>query len=111
MIINGYKYHVNLVVADLGTVSTMLGMDFLKAYDAEIGQKRDTVSIRAGTVINALIEEGPDRNPVRLGQDCAMLAGHLNRCIAQVESGTLRGTFEPTKALGNAHCLLAAQVV
>ena len=50
-----------------------------------------------------MLEEGSDRVPVRLGQDCAMLAGHLNRCLAQVEGGALRGTFlfEPTNALGN----------
>ena len=48
------------MVADLGNVSAILGMDFLKAYDAEISLKRDTVSFRAGTVINALWEEGPD---------------------------------------------------
>ena len=34
--LNGYEYHVNLVVADLATVNVILGMDFMMAYDAEI---------------------------------------------------------------------------
>ena len=98
MTLNDYEYHVNLVVADLGTVSAILGTDFLKAYDSEISLKCDTVSFSASTLINALLEEGPDRVPVGLGQDCAMLAGHLNKCLARVKGGTLRGTFlfEPT---------------
>ena len=62
-------------------------MDFLKAYDAEIRLKRYTVSVRAGTLINALWEEGPDHVPVRVDQDCAMLAGHFNRCLAQAGGG------------------------
>ena len=50
------------MVANLGTVSAILGMDFLKAYDAEISLKKDTVSFSAGTMINTLREEdGPDR--------------------------------------------------
>ena len=81
--LNGYEYHMNLVVADLGTVSAILDMDFLKAYDTGISLRRDTVSFRAGTVINALLEEGPDHIPVRFGQDCAMLAGVL--CGSRVE--------------------------
>ena len=57
----------------------ILGVDFLKAYDAEISLKKDTVS----TMINTLMEEkGCDRVPVRVGQDCAM---HLNWCYARVE--------------------------
>ena len=75
MNLNSYKYQVNLVVADLGTVSVILGMDFLKAYDAEICLKADTVSFSACTLINTLMEEeDPDHVPVRVGQDCAMLA-------------------------------------
>jgi len=91
-------------MADLGTGRALLSMDFLKAYDAEISLKHDTVSFRASTVINAVIEEGPDHLPVCLGQDCATLTGHLNRCLVQVEGGALRGTFlfEPTNALSNA---------
>ena len=72
------------------------------------------VSFKAGTVINTLQEEGPDRIPVRLRQDCALLTGHLNRCPAQVEDAALRGTFlfEPTTAsLGDTSCQFEAQVV
>ena len=111
--LNGYQYFVNLVVADLGTVSAILGMDFLMAYDADISLRRDTVSFRAGTVINSVREEcGLDRVPVRVGQDCAMLAGHLNRCSVRAEGGTLRGTylFEPTHTFST-QCQLEAQLV
>ena len=114
MTLYGYEYHVNLVVANLGTVNVILGMDFLKAYDAEISMWSDTVSFRAGALINTLTEEEePHRIPVRLGQDWAMLAGHLNRCHTCVDCGTLRGTypFEPTHALGSAHCRFEAHMV
>ena len=55
--LNGFEYHVNLVVADLGTVNVILGMDFLKAYDADISLRTDTMSFCAGTMINTLMEE------------------------------------------------------
>ena len=89
VILNSYKFHVNLVVADLGPVSAILGMDFLKAYGVKIDLSTDTVSLKAGTVINSLYEDGPDRIPVRLRQPCALLTGHLNRCHVQVEDKTL----------------------
>ena len=95
-------------------MNVILGMDFLKVYDAEISMRSDTVSFRAGALINTLTEEeGPDSVPVRVGQNCAMLAGHLNRCHTRVNCGTLRGTylFEPTHALGSAHCHFEAQMV
>ena len=44
--LNGYKYHTNLVVADLGAVDIILGMDFLKAYGAVIDLKADKVSLQ-----------------------------------------------------------------
>ena len=82
----GHEYHVNLVVADLGTVNVILSMDFMMAYDVEISMWLDTVSFRASALINTLMEEeGPDHVPVRVGQDCAMLAGHLNRCVSTAE--------------------------
>ena len=77
--LNGYEYHVNLVVADLGTVNVILGMDFMLAYNADISVQLNTESFRAGAMINNLMEEeGLDRVPVRVGQDYAMRAGHLN---------------------------------
>ena len=60
----GYEYHVNLVVADLGTVDAILGMDFLKAYGVTINLKNDTVSLEAGALINQ-ITECMDRIPVQ----------------------------------------------
>ena len=50
--LKGYEYHVNLVVADLGTVNVILGMDFMLAYDADISMRLNTVSFRAGALIN-----------------------------------------------------------
>ena len=54
--INGYQCYANFVVADLGAVNIILGMDFLKAYDAVINLKADQVSLWSGTVINAVQE-------------------------------------------------------
>ena len=31
VVLNGYQYQANLVVADMGTLSAILSMDFLKA--------------------------------------------------------------------------------
>ena len=65
-------------------------------------------------MINTLMEEeGPNRVPVRLGQDCAMLAGHLSWFHAWVEGGTLRKSylFEPTHPLNRVHCQFEAQMV
>jgi len=45
--LNGYEYNVNLVVADLGAVNIILGMDFMLAYDASISLRLRTVSFRA----------------------------------------------------------------
>ena len=47
MYLNGYEYNVNLVVADLGAVNIILGMDFMLAYDASISLRLRTVSFRA----------------------------------------------------------------
>ena len=58
--LNGYEYHVNLVVADLGTVNIILGMDFMLAYDSDISLGLSTVSFRAGAMNNTRNEEGPD---------------------------------------------------
>ena len=46
---HGYKYHVNLVVANLGAVDVILGMDFLLAYGAIIDLAADTVSLGLGS--------------------------------------------------------------
>jgi len=103
-----------MVVADLVTVNVILGMDFLTAYDADISRRTDTISFRAGAMIHTLMEEeGLDHISVRRGQDSAMLAGHLNRCQAHVDCGTLRGTFlfGLTHALDSAHCRFEAQMV
>ena len=68
-------------------MNVILSMDFLKAYDADVSLRTDPVSFRAGALINTLMEEeGPDHVTVCVGQDCAMLAGHLNRCHARVDS-------------------------
>ena len=53
VVLNGYEYHANLVIADLGNVSAILGMDYFKAYDADINLKIDTVNFIAGTLITA----------------------------------------------------------
>ena len=36
VLLNGYQYHVNSVVAELDTVDAILGMDFLTAYGVTI---------------------------------------------------------------------------
>ena len=69
VLLNGYEYHVNLVVADLGTVDAILGMDFLKAYGVTINLKNDTVSLEASALINQLTECA-DRILVGLRADC-----------------------------------------
>ena len=50
----GYKYHINLVVADLGVVNVILEMDFSMAYGAIIDLKADQVSLQSGTIISIL---------------------------------------------------------
>ena len=72
VLLNGYEYHVNLVIADLGIVDATLGMDFLMAYGVTINLKNDTVSLEAGALINP-ITECTDRIPVRLHTDWALL--------------------------------------
>ena len=113
MPLNGYEYHVNLVVADLSTVDAILGMDFLKAYGVTINLKNDTVSLEAGTLINQLTECA-DRIPVRLRAVCTLLTGYLNRCPVQVEGAALTGTFlfeSAASSLGDALCQFDAQIV
>ena len=89
-----YKYYVNLVVATLGIVNVILGMDFLKVYNADISLKVETVTFSAGTMINTLMEEeGPDRVSVHLGQDCALLAGHLNQCHTRAGGWKAQGNL------------------
>ena len=56
VLLNGYKYHVNLVVAELDTVDAILGMDFLTAYGVTINLKNDTVSLGAGALIHQIME-------------------------------------------------------
>ena len=52
--LNGYKYHVNLIVADLGAMNAILGMDFLMAYVVVINLQTDQVSLRSWTLVNTL---------------------------------------------------------
>ena len=54
---NGYKYHVNLVVADLGAVDAILGMDFLLAFGAVIDLLAAKISLRSWIVINTVQED------------------------------------------------------
>ena len=112
VLLNGYLYHVNLVVAELDTVDAILGMDFLKAYGVTIKLKTDTVSLGAGALIHQ-ITESADSIPVWLRADCALLTGHLNRCRVQVDDATLSGAlFEAgASSLRNALCQFEAQVV
>ena len=42
VLLNGYQYYANLVIAELDTVDAILGMDFLKAYDVTINLKKMT---------------------------------------------------------------------
>ena len=113
MLLNGYEYHVNLVVADLGTVDTFLGMNFLTAYGVTINLKNDTVSLEAGALINQ-ITECADRIPVWLRADCSLLTGHLNRCPVQVDGAALMGTFlfeSAASSLRDASCQFEVQIV
>ena len=85
IVLNGHQYYANLVVAELRpTVSAILGMDFLTAYGAKIDLEIYQVRLKAGTVINTLLEDYADLISVRLHDKHALLAGHLNRCPAQV---------------------------
>ena len=87
---NGYQFYAYFVVADQGDVNIILGMDFLKAYDAVINLKADPVSFRPETVINAVqaTKTCPDGTRVRLRQVCVAEAGHH----AQVEDVRSRVT-------------------
>ena len=87
ILLNGYKYHVNLVVADLGVVDAILGMDFLLAYGAVIDLRAAEVRLRSGIVINTVQEdeECSDRATVRLRRDWVVQTGHLNRCSVHVD--------------------------
>ena len=113
VLLNGYEYHVNLFVADLGTVDAILSMDFLNAYGVTINLKNFTVSLEACALINQ-ITECADRIPVRLRADCTLLTGHLNRCPVQVDGAALTGifTFESAaSSLRDALCQFEAQIV
>jgi len=113
VLLNGYEYHVNLVVADLGSVDAILGMDFLKTNGVKINLKNDTISLEASTVINQVIES-VDRIPVGLCINCALLTEHLTRCPVQVEGAALTGTFlfeSAASSLGDASCQFEAQIV
>ena len=58
-------------------MNIILGMDFLNAYEAVINLKADQVSLRSGTVINAVQETKtcPDGKRVRLKQACIAETG------------------------------------
>ena len=80
IVLNGYKYYVNLEIADLGTtVRAILGMDFLKAYEAKINLETDQVRRKAGTVFNTLLEDSAEPISVWLCEDCTLSTGHINR--------------------------------
>ena len=65
-----------------------------------------------GARINTLIEEeGPDRVPVRVGHDCAVLAGHFYPCHVQVEGGALRNAPLRAHVRIQLRTLSGAQVV
>ena len=108
IVLKGYQYYANLVVAELRpTVSAILGMKFLTAYGAEIDLEVDQFCLKAGTVINTLLENCTDRIPVRLCEDCVLLAGHLNRCPSQVADAMLeRG--ETSLSLRPTPCVVQA---
>jgi len=72
VLLNGYECHVNLVVADLGTVDAILGMDFLTEYGVTFNLKNDTVSLEAGALVHQ-ITECVDSIPLWLLADCALL--------------------------------------
>jgi len=114
VLLNGYQYYANLVVAKLDTVDAILGMDFLKAYDVTINLKNDIVSLGAGALIHQVTElESADRVPVRLRADCAILTRHLNRCRVQVDDATLSGVYlfeADASSLRDALCQFEAQV-
>ena len=58
-----------LVMADLGAVSAILGMDFLKAYGVKNNLETDTFSLSASTMIKNLTGSA-DCIPVRLRSNC-----------------------------------------
>ena len=94
IVLKGYQLYVHLVIAELGpTVSAILGMDFLLAYGAKIDLETDQVRLKAGIMINTLLEDSADRIPVRLRKTRALLAGHLNRCTAQVPDAELERVY------------------
>ena len=67
--------------------------------------KRGTVSFRAGTVINALWVEGPDRVPVREGQDCAMLAGIFTGVLRRLRAKNSEGPTSSSPRRTQQHAL------
>ena len=115
ILLNGYKYHVNLEVADLGVVDAILGMDFLLAYGAVIDLPAAKVRLRSGIVINTVQEDEvcSDRARVRLRRDWAVQTGHLNRCPVHVDGFEGEGVFlfEPTFTTKDRDCFLTAQIV
>ena len=89
-------------------------MVFLKAYGVKFDLATDTISLKAGTLINSLYDDGPERFPVRILLPCTLLTGHLNRCHAQVEDTVLQGRFlfeSATHSWDDTRCQFEVQVV
>ena len=74
---NGYQYHAHFVVAVLGAVNIILGMNFLNNYGAIIDLKTDQVSPGSETFINAVQDTiiCPDSTRVRLKLGCIVKTG------------------------------------
>ena len=87
LLLNGYLYHVNLVIAELGTVDTILGMDFLTAYGVTINLKNDTVSLGARALIQQ-ITECVDCIPVARRQCSVLISGCMNSWSCHLASAT-----------------------
>ena len=115
-LLNGFQYHCNLVVAELGVINAIIGMDFLKAYGAIIDLDRDQVTLSAGLQINTVVggvSLPQGGGEVRLSRDTAIETGALVKCSCDVDVGGFNGTFvfESTSDTGEDHCFIAAQIV
>ena len=113
-LLNDVLYHANLVVAHLGAVNAILGMDFLKAYGAVINLETNQVSMKPSVQINSIGRESLCLEPrkVVLSKDSSMKGRSLNRLHVQVVEKELEGVylFEPTICLDE-ECYVAEQTV
>ena len=70
--------------------------------------------LKAGTIINTLLEDSAGCIPVRLSETRALLVGHLNSCPVQVLDAALEGIylFEPAPdSLHGQTCQFEVQLV